>query len=189
VSLGEILLRELRGIIELSEAQIASLERHYELLLHWNRKINLTTVTELTEAARRHYCESLFLAARLSAGEVVDIGSGAGFPGLPVAVVRPDCRVTLVEAHQRKAVFLREASRGLPNVSVVANRAESVNGTFDWLISRAVDPGGLMQLRFARRFAILLGRAEAVDLGAEKVIPLPWGDRRVLAIGTFHVKQ
>lgn len=189
MSLGEILQRELRGIVELSAAQISALERHYELLLHWNRRMNLTTVTRLPEAALRHYSESLFLAARLSRGEAVDVGSGAGFPGIPVAITRPDCRVTLVESHQRKAVFLREASRGLEEVRVVAARAETLQPGYEWLVSRAVDPSELMKLRIARRFAILLGAGDASRLAADDVIPLPWGERRVLAIGTFHVKQ
>ena len=103
--------------------------------------MNLTTVIRtLEEAIERHYCESLFLAAQLAGRRscgVADVGSGAGFPGFPVAVLRPDCSVTLIESHQRKAVFLREASRGLPNVRVLANRAEDVTRQFDRVISRA----------------------------------------------------
>ena len=104
------------------------LEAHYRLLLLWNRTLNLSAITGLEEAVERHYCESLFLGAHLPPGSlaIVDIGSGAGFPGLPVAVLRPECSVTLIESHQRKAVFLREASRGLPGVRVVAKRAEDV---------------------------------------------------------------
>ena len=109
-SLGEVLRAEVGG---LSDAEVAALETHYELLIRWNRKMNLTTVTSVEEVATRHYGESILLARHLTAGTVVDAGSGGGFPGIPVAIVRPDCDVTLVESHQRKAVFLREAVRGL----------------------------------------------------------------------------
>src|SRR5690242_14425854 len=132
-------LRDLLGLqFPLAPGQFERLGAHYELLLKWNRVLNLTSVRSLNEAAERHYGESLFLASRLPAGSfrIVDIGSGAGFPGFPVAVARPDCQITLVESHQRKAVFLREASRGMPNVAVGAQRAESVSENFDWAISR-----------------------------------------------------
>src|SRR5581483_9324513 len=97
-------------------------------MVRWNKTLNLTRVESLEQAVERHYAESLFLAAHLPVGalRIVDVGSGPGFPGFPVAVVRGDCAVTLVESHQRKAVFLREASRPLENVEVVAKRAEDV---------------------------------------------------------------
>ena len=111
---ADILRARLACIIDLSPAQVSALDAHYQLLLRWNRTLNLTRVESLEEAVERHYCESVFLASHLPAGplRVADIGSGAGFPGFPVAVARPDCQVTLIESHQRKAVFLREASRG-----------------------------------------------------------------------------
>ena len=121
----------------LSHQQLSRLEQHYELLLHWNRKINLTRITGLLDAVRYHYCESLYLALSLPKGplRIVDIGSGAGFPGIPVAVFRPDCEVDLVESHQRKAVFLREAVRNLSNVKILSKRAEELAGGYDWMIS------------------------------------------------------
>ena len=110
------------------------------MLVRWNKVLNLTSIRTLEEAIERHYGESVFLAAHLPAGvlSIADVGSGAGFPGIPIAVVRPDCRVTLIEAHRRKAVFLREAARDLPNVTVIADRAESVHQSFDIAVSRAV---------------------------------------------------
>jgi 16S rRNA (guanine527-N7)-methyltransferase len=210
VSLGEIVERETAGFVCLDSHQIEAVERHYELLLRWNRRMNLTTVTKLPEAAIRHYCESLFLAARLTAGRVVDVGSGAGFPGIPVAIARPECFVDLVESHQRKAVFLREASRGMGNVGVIGARAESLlppgrsasrpsareleyaselGPLYDWMVSRAVNPAELMRLPLARRYALLIGGDDLAVLRPEEVTPLPWGSQRVLAIGTFHVKR
>jgi 16S rRNA (guanine527-N7)-methyltransferase len=83
---------------ELSPAQWTALEMHFQLLQRWNKVLNLTRIERPEEAALRHYAESLFLAGHLPQGSlrIVDVGSGPGFPGLPVAVVRPECSVTLV---------------------------------------------------------------------------------------------
>jgi len=156
----------------LSPQQLALLEDHYRLLLRWNKKINLTRITNLQDAIRYHYCESLYLATRLPSGplRVVDIGSGAGFPGIPVAIYRPECLVDLVESHQRKAVFLREAARGLTNVRVLARRAEAVTDSYDWTISRAVRPDDVLELNLAPHVAVLGAEGEG----------LPWGEKRAL---------
>jgi 16S rRNA G527 N7-methylase RsmG len=180
---AEILRTELSGILEISHAQIQRLFAHYELLIRWNRRLNLTTVIDLPEAAYRHYCESLFVAAHITGSTVVDIGSGAGFPGFPIAVARPDWRVTLVESHKRKAVFLRESTRDLSNVNVIASRAETTPGNYEWLVSRAVNLDTLSRLHIASRFAILTGAADSAALRQARLIPLPWGDRRILAVG------
>jgi 16S rRNA (guanine527-N7)-methyltransferase len=185
-SLGEIVSRELDGIVQLTPDQIGMLEFHYRLLLQWNRKMNLTTVTAVPDAAVRHYCESIFLAKHLTSGSVVDIGSGAGFPGIPAAIVRGDCQIYLVESNQRKAVFLKEASRGLANVSVLPVRAQAITDRiYDWLIARAVDPSALLDLRLASRYALLLGRTDAERIVGAELIPLPWGGQRALLLGKF----
>jgi 16S rRNA (guanine527-N7)-methyltransferase len=185
---GELLREKVRGIVELSAGQIAALEEHYQLLVRWNKTVNLTTITSLEEVVERHYGESLFLGAHLPAGNlrVVDVGSGAGFPGFPVAILRPKCTVTLVESHQRKAVFLREASRKIANVEVIAKRAEDVEGEFDHLISRAVSYGDLRgSLKRLAPVADLLTGAEEPGLGMkwEEPIAIPWGNARFLRIG------
>jgi len=165
------------------------LEAHYQLLKKWNRVLNLTSVDRYEDAVERHYGESLFLAGHLPAGHllIADIGSGAGFPGIPVAVVRPDCHVTLIESHQRKAVFLREATRNLSNVRVLARRAEEVDEKFDWAISRAVSYADLgKSLKSLARSAALLTGAEPppASLGFEwdEPIPLPGGRNRFLRV-------
>ena len=71
---------------------------------------------------------------------MADIGSGAGFPGIPVAVLRPECQVALIESDHRKAAFLREATRDYPNVRIMRERAESAGEEFDWALSRAREP-------------------------------------------------
>jgi 16S rRNA (guanine527-N7)-methyltransferase len=173
------------------------LAQHYELLCRWNRTVNLTSVSGLEDSVIRHYCESLFLGLRLPAPavSVLDVGSGAGFPGIPMALLRPDCGFTLAESHRRKAVFLREATRDLPNVTVAPRRAEEVvhgpGGGFGWVVSRAVKWPDV--LRVARTAACGVGLLVGADDSAEicreagwnwrEAIPLPWGDRRVLLIG------
>jgi 16S rRNA (guanine527-N7)-methyltransferase len=193
----DLLRDRLRGIAELTDAQAEALESHYDLLVRWNRTLNLTAIRDLPEAVERHYGESLFLAARLPAGSlrIADVGSGAGFPGLPVAIYRPDCLVTLIESHQRKAVFLKEAARGLSNVRVLARRAEQVaeqvnekNEEFDLAVSRAVSYSDLSpSLKALAPAAYLLGGAESApdDMGFvwESPVPLPWGKQRFLRMG------
>ncbi len=170
-----------------------ALHAHYGLLQRWNGKLNLVSHASLACAAERHYGEALFLASRLP-GEplrVVDVGSGAGFPGFVIAVMRPDCEVTLVESDQRKASFLREASRGIRNVRVLALRAESIDEHFDWLTLRAVR----WEREFARlasHYALLIGERDAGRLpGGIAWLPperLPGSLARVLCIG-HHVPR
>ena len=110
------------------------------------------------------------------------MGSGPGFPGLVAAISRPDCQFDLVESHQRKAVFLKEASRGLGNVRVVAKRAESVVERYDWVISRAVRPADVVKLDLAPCVALLVGEQDAGRLAGFSIDRLPWGRNRVLAV-------
>jgi 16S rRNA (guanine527-N7)-methyltransferase len=189
--LAEALESRLSGLVSLNASQMAALESHYELLLRWNRSLNLTTVTSVDEAAERHYCEAIFLAAHLpsDSGRIVDIGSGAGFPGIPVAILRPDCQIFLIEAHQRKAVFLREASRGMVNVKVLSRRAEDVDEEFDRAISRAVSYADLRVClkKLAHSADLLTGAEEPPQrLGFRwnPGIRLPWGENRYLRCGT-----
>jgi len=186
----ELLRTHIAGIVDLSAEQVVLLEAHYELMVRWNRVLNLTSVRTVEEAVLRHYCESLFLGSRLPAGSlhVCDIGSGAGFPGIPLAVLRPECSITLIESHQRKAVFLREATRAMPNLEVFAVRAEEVAGEYDHAISRAVSYEDLAPvLQKLGQSADLLTGAEdpPANLGFSwtKAVPLPWGKHRVLRMG------
>jgi len=187
---ADLLRQRLAGVVELSAGQVEALEAHYQLLLRWNRTLNLTSIKRMEEAVERHYCESLFLGTHLPPGHlrIADIGSGAGFPGFPVAVLRPDCSVTLMESHQRKAVFLREASRNLPNVRVLARRAEDIEEPFDWAISRAVSYADLAPFlkNLAPSVDLLTGGEEApegIGFVWQSPIPVPWGRQRFLRIG------
>ena len=177
--------------IALDPYQKQLLRRHMELLLHWNSKINLTSVRDPREIVRRHFGESLFLAACLDfdTGTLVDIGSGGGFPGFPVAVAKPGLTVTLVESVAKKAAFLKEVSRDVANVRVFRGRFENLDATFDWAVVRWVPLNRLLDLICLKchGFSALLGRAEAAPLAqdprlrCQKPVPVPWQCDRVLA--------
>src|SRR5262245_33800768 len=156
---GRLLVREYSAYGELSKRQVESLNEHYDLLLRWNTRLNLTSLTSLLDAIRFHYCESLYLCRYLPKQrlKIVDVGSGAGFPGIPVAVSRPDCSIDLVESHRRKAVFLGEAVRklGLLNVRVIPKRAEDIGGHYDWTVSRAVKMEDVLELNLSPNAAVL----------------------------------
>jgi 16S rRNA (guanine(527)-N(7))-methyltransferase RsmG len=164
----------------LSEAQLDALESHYALLCKWNKKINLSRILDLREAVELHYCEGLYLGRFLPPGplRIADVGSGAGFPGFPVAVLREDCEVELIESDQRKAAFLREVGHGLPNLRVVAGRAEDCTTRCDWVVSRAVRPEIVRGLHMAPNLALLSSKPGPIKI--------PWGENRY--IETFHVE-
>ncbi len=180
---------------QLTQGQVDQLFQHYELLLRWNQKMNLTTVEPGPDTVIRHYCESLFFAAHLPAerdtASVLDLGSGAGFPGVPMAVLRPAWHVTLVESNQRKAVFLRESSRHLGNISVLAKRIEDVSEKGDWVVARAVDPLEVLTavLRLAPNIGLMIGESDFSSVRSDSRIAwrepvrLPWGDRRLCVYG------
>ena len=179
----------------LSQSQTNQLYAHYELLLRWNERMNLTTVKPGPEMVIRHYCESLFFAAHFPASQepisVIDMGSGAGFPGVPIAVLRPSWHVNLVESNQKKAVFLRESARKLPNVSVLAQRMEDVSIQAEWVVSRAVDPREVLRNvpRVAPNIGLMVGEEDFLSIRSEPRVAwrdpvrLPWGDRRLCVYG------
>ena len=181
-----LLAAEFSPYAALSNLQLEQLEEHYLSLIRWNQRLNLTRILNLEDSVRFHYCESLFLGQFLPQGShrIVDIGSGGGFPGIPVAILRPECEVTLVESQQRKAVFLRETTRELKNVRVLPQRAEAILDGFDWLISRAVSPAEVLRLDISPKVALLIGAEDAGKLHGWTEL-IPWGKQRVL----FHVER
>jgi len=168
--------------IELSDRQVYQLEQHFHLLTRWNKVMNLSRIEDLHEAVQLHYCESLFLGRCLppEALRVVDVGSGAGFPGIPIAVFRSDCEVTLLESNRRKSVFLQEATRELGNTQVVPKRAQEISELFDWAVSRAVNYGEIEDSlsRLAPNVALLAGEDCPNDHFTWNKVKLPWGQRR-----------
>src|ERR1700674_1377292 len=97
--------------LQVNEQQIIYIQRYMKLLLKWNEKINLTAIRDPLEILYRHFCESMFAAAAvpLEGGRLADVGSGAGFPGLPLKIIRAELEVFLVESNAKKATFLAEA--------------------------------------------------------------------------------
>ena len=187
---AELLSKRLEARIDLSPLQVELLQKHFELLQRWNKVLNLTSIQEPEEIIKRHYCESLFLGRHLPLGplSIVDVGSGAGFPGIPVAVLRPECTVVLVESHQRKSVFLREATREMANTRVIAKRIEDLEERFDWAIARAVKYADIDQSlsKIAIRVAFLGGEERPSDNRFTWNTPIfvPWGRKRNLWLGS-----
>ena len=149
------------------------LATYLELLLKWNARTNLTAIREPEEIVRRHFGESLFAAQHLGeCSTLLDFGSGAGFPGLPIQLLRPELQVTLAESQNKKATFLREVVRTLGlKTEVWANRVEAMpaSRSFDVVALRAVDnmdaAVAAASLRASHRLAILAsGKQEAPAL-------------------------
>jgi 16S rRNA (guanine527-N7)-methyltransferase len=119
---------------------------YLELLLKWNDRTNLTAIREPEGIVRRHFGESLFVGTHVGeCATLLDYGSGAGFPGLPIQLMRPDLHVTLAESQGKKAAFLREAIRTLGlQTEVWASRVEAMSPErqFDAVAMRAVDNMG-----------------------------------------------
>ena len=112
------------------------------LLMKWNARTNLTAIRDAEGIVERHFVESILCARALPAGihSLLDFGSGAGFPGIPIALILNDLGVTLAESQHKKAAFLREAVRVLGLTAVVhGGRAEELAGPFDCVTMRAVD--------------------------------------------------
>ncbi len=136
--------------IHLSAGQIAQFETYLALLLDWNRRLNLTAVREPDAIRHRHFLDSLTCALVIrpvnAPFSLVDVGSGAGFPGLPLKILYPEMRLTLVESVGKKARFLETvaAELGLGQTAVIVERAEALGQNeafrerFDWAVARAV---------------------------------------------------
>ena len=116
---------------------------YLELIMKWNARINLTGIRTPEEIVRRHFGESLLVGAHVGAcGTLLDFGSGAGFPGVPIQLLSPDVQVTLAESQGKKAAFLREVVRSLElHTEVWAGRVEAMPAArrFDAVVLRAVD--------------------------------------------------
>lgn len=190
MSISVLLARHAAELGPLSADQIARLAAHWELVLKWNQKINLTRVLSPEVALWRHYGESLFLARHLHGSRAIDVGSGGGFPGIPAAILRPELGFVLAESTRKKAVFLREASRDLPNVEVIWKRAQAIEGRYDFAIARAVDPEEVLQLKLSSGVALLVSRSDAERLrGPGTIYPLPWDQDRAVLVRSRTVPR
>lgn len=149
--------------VRLSNGQIEAFLQYVHLLLKWNRRVNLIGTDDPSEIVIRHLIDSLLFLEVFPAGSplrVVDLGSGAGLPGIPIKIARPEDTIVLVESRAKKAAFLREAARliRLPGITVHEERIEEIAGDpdhcgrYDVVVMRAVSPEDWLgtALRLAR---------------------------------------
>jgi len=190
----------------LTDPQLERISAYVDLLLRWNQRINLTAVRDREEIVTRHFGESLFAARHLfpspadlgSPSRLIDVGSGAGFPGLPIKIWSSEVQLTLIESNQKKATFLREVIRrlGFKDATVFAGRAEDFPGQAEVVTLRAVEhfeSALTMATRLvwpAGRIALLIGAAQAgraqelqPDIEWQHAIAIPLSSKRMLMIG------
>ncbi len=136
-----------RAGLDLDKEQVAALQRYVELLFIWNRKTQLISAADCAVVWQRHVAESVAVSLAYDfseTGSVLDLGSGGGFPGIPLAVLMPHNRFTLVDARRKKTLFLKKvvAELGLSHVSVIHGRVEELppshDGEYDVVVARAV---------------------------------------------------
>lgn len=135
--------------ITLSEKQVQQFMTYYDLLIEWNEKINLTAITEFEDVLKKHFLDSLSIIKVVdlsSPVSLIDVGTGAGFPGIPIKIAFPECEVTLLDSLQKRIRFLDTLIEqlGLEQIHTIHGRAEdyakpdSLRETFDLCVSRAV---------------------------------------------------
>ena len=184
----------------LNSVQTAAFEVYLSLILRWNARVNLTAIRDEDGILRRHFVESIACARSLPAGisTLLDFGSGAGFPGIPIALCRPEIAVTLAESQNKKAAFLSEAVRVLGvTIMIHSGRAETLSTTFDCVTLRAVDkieaavnaaarlvrPGGWLALMTTGTDLPSLQTAAGSGFVWTELRPLPGSEDRLLALG------
>jgi 16S rRNA (guanine527-N7)-methyltransferase len=205
----------------LSATQLQHISTYIDILLRWNARINLTAIRDPEEIVTRHFGESLFAARHLfpkiypvpsvtpvvkgfdfAEARVADVGSGAGFPGIPIKLWAPNIALTLVESNQKKATFLREVARALTltNIDIQNTRAQAIAQTFDVVTLRAVErfadilPAATRLLAPAARLALLIGSSQLDEarrtanpgLSWHDPLPIPKSKYSFLLIGTKH---
>jgi 16S rRNA (guanine527-N7)-methyltransferase len=203
--------------LPLPSSTLDQISIYIDLLLRWNARINLTAIRHPEEIVTRHFGESFFLARHLfpKSGtdhrplttdhrppHVLDIGSGAGFPALPLKLWAPHIRLTLIESNHKKAAFLREVARALTltNINVITDRAEVLAARPDFpraevVTLRAVEhfdvmlPQAVTLMAPSATLALLIGAAQIPHLTTlttlkwHPPIPIPQSNTRVLSMG------
>lgn len=206
----------------LSVSQLQAISTYIDLLLRWNARVNLTSIRDADQVVTRHFGESLFAARHLfprnahvgipdlgypaerrsapaSRNTLADLGSGGGFPGVPVKLWAPQTTVTLIEANHKKAAFLREVARTLTltNINIMNARVESLPDLqFDVVTLRAVEsfeailPSAVQLLAPGGLLALLIGssqveraRSALPNLSWLSPLPIPLSVSRVLTLG------
>jgi 16S rRNA (guanine527-N7)-methyltransferase len=180
---------------------VEQFEAYLALLLKWNARINLTAVRKPEDIVRRHFAESIFAARQVpkKTKTLLDYGSGAGFPGIPIAICRPEIGVTLAESQGKKAAFLLEAARTLGlKAEVWPGRVEEMAAerVFDAVTLRAVDkmpaackaaaerlaPQGWIAVFATRKSEASLEKIKGIQWDVE-VVRIPGSDQEILKTG------
>jgi len=193
-------LLTLAGLPELDVERGARFQAYLELLMRWNARMNLTAIRDREGILSRHFVESIVCAQAVPDGvaSLLDFGSGAGFPGIPIALCRPEIRVTLAESQAKKAGFLQEAVRTLGlRCRVHSGRAETLREVFDCVAMRAVDrmadavrtgsrlvaPKGWLMLMTTGQELGVLESAAGSDFLWVQTHTLAMGEDRLIALG------
>jgi len=182
--------------------QVLQIQQYIKILLAWNEKVNLTAIRDPLEILHRHFCESMYAAETitLEKGRLADVGSGGGFPGLALKIVRPGLQVFLVESNIKKVTFLAEVIRelGLNGAQVLARRYEELGeemAPLDYICSRALGefPSFLEWARSdqlaARQVILWIGARDLEEIRRIKTwewrepISVPHSLRRLLLVG------
>ena len=177
--------------ITLSEEQISQLERYYELLCEWNEKINLTAITDPKGVAVKHFADSLSIFNYINVPQnarVIDVGTGAGFPGLVLKIARPDIKLTLLDSLQKRLNFLQVVCNELNlDSKLIHSRAEEggqdldQRESFDLVVSRAVAQLNILSeycipyVRLSGSFVAFKGDADGEIKSAKKAIGILGG--------------
>jgi 16S rRNA (guanine527-N7)-methyltransferase len=152
--------------ITLNDTQVLQIQQYTKILWAWNEKVNLTAIRDPLEMLYRHFCESMFGAILLPVENcrLADVGSGGGFPGLPLKIIRPDLTVFLVESNVKKATFLAEVVRelGLTDARVLVSRFEE--------LGEEVAPLDVVCSRALGDFARFLEWAASPQVGAKQAL-------------------
>ncbi len=183
--------------------QVLQIQQYMKIFLTWNEKINLTAIRDPLEILYRHFCESMYAAEAipLEKGRLADVGSGGGFPGLPIKIMRPDLQVYLVESNIKKVTFLAEVIRelGLRGAQVLARRYEELGeevAPLDYVCSRALGefPDFLEWARSeqiaAKQVILWIGARDLPEIRQIQTwdwlepIQVPHSLRRLLLVGT-----
>jgi 16S rRNA (guanine527-N7)-methyltransferase len=194
--------------LTVSYAQVLQIQQYIRILLLWNDKINLTAIRDPLEILYRHFCESMYaaVAVPLENGRLADVGSGGGFPGIPLKIIRPELRVFLVESNLKKATFLAEVVReiGLPDTQVLVRRYEELGeevAPLDFVCSRALGefPSFLdwahSQQIAAKQVILWIGARDLPEIQKIRTwewrepIPVPHSLRRLLLVGTVKISS
>jgi 16S rRNA (guanine527-N7)-methyltransferase len=185
-----------------THAQVEQISAYLSLLLVWNEKLNITSIRDPREILFRHFCESMFahIAVRIEKGRLADVGSGGGFPGLPLKIISPELEVFLIESNTKKATFLAEVVRtlGLTGVRVMVQRYEELGeeiAPLDFVCTRAL--GDLDRLLAWAASPVVAAKSVVLWVGASDTaklmrqpgwswrapVPVPDSLRRVLLVG------